>query len=91
MTIDPKDALRFEVGYRQSHMNVGNGLVLHEHMPYRMAYNMDRKELAGKVVVFLGEVRAGAYRRARVRLMNPDGGTEGQQDWYVWPTLLLEL
>ena len=89
---DEKQALRFEtLRVRETAFQVGNYLVLREHMPYRMTYNMEEPKLKGRIVVFLGMVKAGDYRRARVRLMNPDGGTEGQQDWYVWPSLLLEL
>lgn len=64
---------------------------LRGHYPYRLTYNMDRKELAGRVVIFYEIQIAGAYRRARVRLMNPDGGTDGQIDWYVWPNLLISV
>ncbi len=64
-------------------------LLLREHYAYRLASNMRNKDLAGKGCIFLGMIQAGGFRRARIRLMNADGGTENQPDWYVTPSLLL--
>jgi hypothetical protein len=66
-------------------------LTLNPHMVYRMAHNAENKTLAGRLVVFY-DVQCwaawGGYRRARVRLLNPDGSTQST-DWYVWPYLLI--
>jgi hypothetical protein len=64
---------------------------LKPHHLYRVAYNIDKPELRGKLVVFLQMERYGLYNRARVRLMNPDGGTDNQPDWSLWPSCLLKV
>ena len=53
------------------------------HQMYRLAYTLDRVELRGKPVVFLGwHDRQGDFRRARVKLLNDD-------EWLVHPLLVI--
>lgn len=54
------------------------------HKMYRLAYTMDRPELRGQPVVFLGYVeRPWDIRRAKVKLIR------GDSEWLVAPGLVI--
>lgn len=59
------------------------------HRPYRIARTAKNKNIAGKVVVFLGYVTRFDGCRAKVAIMQSSGGCG--EEWLVSPNIITNL